>query len=126
MADKITPARRSWNMAQIRGKNTKPELLVRKFLFSQYVRYRIHTTLPGRPDIVISKKKIAIFVNGCFWHGWHFKQWRDRLPKEYWVEKIERNIRRDTQKFRTLRSMDYKVVRIWEHTLKSNPLEFCI
>lgn len=83
------------------------------------IKFTVHPKVFGKPDCLI-KPNVLVFVDSDFWHGWHFSQWRDRLPKDYWVEKIERNIRRDIQKFRTLRSEGYKVVRVWEHTLKSN------
>lgn len=97
MADKLTPAKRSWNMSRIKGKNTKPELLVRKFLYSRGVRYRIHSTLPSRPDIVIKKKGITLFINGCFWHG-HTGCKDAGIPKSntvFWQNKISGNVERD-------------------------------
>lgn len=116
MADKLSPAKRSWNMSRIKGKDTKPEMLVRKFLYSQGVRYRIHTTLPGRPDIVISKKKIVVFVNGCFWHG-HTECKDAGIPKSntaFWKNKIEGNIQRDLKNQAKLSDDGWNVVTIWE------------
>lgn len=122
MADKLTPAKRSWNMSRIKGKNTKPELLVRKFLFAQGIRYRIHTTLPGRPDIVIKKKRIVIFVNGCFWHA-HDNCPDYRLPKtrtDFWKAKIEGNVVRDKKNHLKLEEDDWKVLTVWECQLGKN------
>ena len=94
MADVLTKEQRRRNMAAIHGKNTKPEILVRKFLFSRGFRYRLnHPRLPGHPDIVLRKYRTVIFVNGCFWHG-HDNCRYFRLPKtniDFWQKKIERN-----------------------------------
>jgi len=116
MADKLTPAKRSWNMSRIKGKNTKPELLVRKFLFARGIRYRIHTTLPGRPDIVIKKKRIAVFVNGCFWHG-HTDCKDAGIPKSntaFWQNKISGNVERDARNRLKLEQDGWKVITLWE------------
>lgn len=98
MADVLTKEQRRRNMAAIHGKNTKPEILVRKFLFSRGFRYRLnHPRLPGHPDIVLRKYRTVIFVNGCFWHG-HDNCRYFRLPKtniDFWQKKIERNKERD-------------------------------
>ena len=100
MADVKTPEQRSRNMAAIKGKDTKPEIIVRKYLFSRGLRFRVQVRkLPGNPDIVLPKYKTVIFVNGCFWHG-HEGCKYFRLPKsnvEFWKEKIERNIARDVR-----------------------------
>jgi DNA mismatch endonuclease, patch repair protein len=117
--DKVT---RSYNMSQIKGKNTKPEMLVRKFLFSKGFRYRIHDKkLPGKPDIVLPKYKTVIFVNGCFWHG-HYKCKYFTLPKtraEWWKEKIEKNIENDFFKQTQLKSIGYNVLIVWECKIKN-------
>ena len=91
--DKLTKEQRHRCMAAIRGKNTKPELLVRKFLFSRGYRYRLnHPRLPGHPDIVLRKYRTAIFVNGCFWHGHDCRNTRPADHQEYWQKKRERNM----------------------------------
>lgn len=116
MADKLTPAKRSWNMSRIKGKNTKPELLVRKFLYSRGVRYRIHSTLPGRPDIVIKKKGITLFINGCFWHG-HTGCKDAGIPKSntvFWQNKISGNVERDRKNRLKLEQDGWKVLTLWE------------
>ncbi len=106
-------------MAKIRGKNTKPELLVRRFLFSKGYRYRIHVKhLPGTPDIVLPKYNVVIFVHGCFWHG-HAVD--GRLPHsnlEFWASKIKHNKERDFKNTQKLLSMGWKVITIWECQLK--------
>ena len=108
-------------MSAIKGKNTKPELLVRKFLFSRGFRYRLnHPRLPGHPDIVLRKYRTVIFVNGCFWHG-HQGCKYFVLPKsnvEFWQNKIERNRLRDVEEQRQLASMGWHCITIWECQLK--------
>lgn len=110
MADVMTPEQRSRCMAAIKGKDTKPEMIVRKYLFSRGMRFRVQVRkLPGAPDIVLPKYKTAIFVNGCFWHG-HEGCKYFRLPKsnvEFWKEKIERNIELNTRN-RTRVKAQYK------------------
>ena len=112
---------RSYNMSQIKGKNTKPEEIVRKYLFSQGFRYRKNDKrLPGTPDIVLPKYKTVIFVNGCFWHGHEsckYFVWPKSNPK-FWKEKIEANIARDNQKSKLLKSKGWKVIIVWECELK--------
>jgi DNA mismatch endonuclease, patch repair protein len=117
--DKVT---RSYNMSQIKGKNTKPEILVRKFLFSKGFRYRINDKkLPGKPDIVLPKYKTVIFVNGCFWHG-HENCKYFTIPKtrtEWWNEKIKKTILNDFDKQTQLINMGYRVLIIWECEVKN-------
>lgn len=110
MADVMTPKQRSRCMAAVKGKDTKPEMIVRKYLFSSGMRFRVQVRkLPGTPDIVLPKYKTAIFVNGCFWHR-HEGCKYFRLPKsnvEFWKEKIERNIELNTRN-RTRVKAQYK------------------
>lgn len=120
--DKITKERRSWNMSRIRGKNTRPEILVRKFLHGQGVRYRLHVKLPGRPDVAIRKKKIAVFINGCFWHA-HDDCPDFRWPKtrsEFWKDKINGNVARDQDNYDQLKGEGWQVIVVWECDLKRN------
>lgn len=109
-------------MAAIKGKDTKPEMIVRKYLFSRGLRFRVQVRkLPGTPDIVLPKYKTVIFVNGCFWHG-HEGCKYFRLPKsnvEFWKEKIERNIERDKESMQALFDLGWKVVRVWECELRN-------
>lgn len=119
--DKMDKEQRHRCMAAIKGKNTKPELMVRKFLFSRGFRYRLnHPRLPGHPDLVLRKYRTVIFVNGCFWHGHdgcrHFV-----LPKsnvDYWQTKIERNKARDITEQRMLAAMGWHCITVWECQLK--------
>lgn len=112
---------RSYNMSCIKGKNTKPEEIVRKYLFSQGFRYRKNDKkLPGTPDIVLPKYKTVIFVNGCFWHG-HEGCRYFVVPKtntEFWVNKIEANRQRDIRKINDLQALGWKVIVVWECELK--------
>jgi DNA mismatch endonuclease (patch repair protein) len=114
---------RSYNMSRIKGKNTKPEETVRKYLFSQGFRYRKNDKkLPGTPDIVLPKYKTVIFVNGCFWHG-HEGCRYFVVPKsntEFWVNKIETNRQRDKKKIRELEALGWKVIVVWECELKKD------
>lgn len=122
MADVKTPEQRSRNMAAIKGKDTKPEMIVRKYLFSRGMRFRVQVRkLPGTPDIVLPKYKTVIFVNGCFWHG-HEGCKYFRLPKsnvEFWKEKIERNIERDRESMQALFDLGWKIIRVWECELRN-------
>jgi DNA mismatch endonuclease (patch repair protein) len=104
-------------MSRIRSKNTKPEILVRKYLFSKGFRFRLHIKdLPGKPDIVLPKYKTVIFVHGCFWHGHNACQYFV-IPKtrsEWWLEKITRNRERDQNAIKLLKENGWKVISIWE------------
>jgi len=112
-------------MSKIRGRQTKPEILVRKFLFSKGFRYRINVPqLPGKPDIVLAKYKSAIFVNGCFWHG-HPECKYAALPKtniDFWKNKIEKNVERDRNNYKLLRDMGWKVIVVWQCELRNENL----
>ncbi len=113
-------------MASIKGKNTKPEILVRKFLFAKGYRFRLHVcSLPGKPDIVLRKYKTVIMVNGCFWHG-HENCSKFRLPKTntvFWTEKIRRNRERDRREELLLRVLGWHVINIWECELSPSKRE---
>lgn len=121
MPDKLTPEQRHRCMASIKSRNTKPEVLVRKFLFARGLRFRINVKrLPGTPDIVLKKYRTCIFVNGCFWHGHEGCNYYV-MPKtntEFWKAKIERNRARDLDRRIKLRDMGWHVIQIWECQLK--------
>jgi DNA mismatch endonuclease, patch repair protein len=118
MADNLTPAQRSYTMSRIRSKDTSPELIVRRLAHARGLRFRKHCSwLPGCPDLVFSTSKVAVFVDGDFWHGWQFPKWSHKLAP-YWKEKVERNRRRDQSNFRRLRKRGWLVVRIWEHQVR--------
>jgi DNA mismatch endonuclease (patch repair protein) len=122
MADVHDKATRSYNMSRIKNKNTKPEILVRKFLFANGFRYRINDKkLPGKPDIVLPKYKTVIFVNGCFWHG-HESCKYFKLPAtrtEWWKAKIDGNIKNDLKKHTQLVTLGFKVLVVWECKIKN-------
>ena len=121
MADRLTKEQRSYCMSRIRSKNTKIEVSFRRLLFNRGLRYRIHYNgLPGKPDIVFPGKKIAIFIDGDFWHGRNFKD-RKHTYNEYWYNKIKTNMERDKRVNKLLRKQEWKVVRIWGKDLKKNP-----
>jgi len=116
--------KRSEVMSRIRGKNTKPELILRSLLFKQGYRFKVHQKdLPGKPDIVLPKFKTTIFVHGCFWH--HHKDCRDgRIPstnKEFWDKKIRRNIIKDRENMKELKKDNWKVIVIWECNIEKHP-----
>ena len=122
MADVHSSETRSYNMSQIRSKNTKPELVVRKYLFAQGFRYRLHRKdLPGKPDIVLPKYNTVIFVHGCFWHG-HENCKYFVVPKtktEWWLNKIERNKQLDLESIEKLKQDNWKVIVLFECELKT-------
>jgi DNA mismatch endonuclease (patch repair protein) len=121
MADVHDTATRSYNMSRVKSRNTKPELLVRKYLFSQGFRYRVNARhLAGTPDIVLPKYKTVIFINGCFWHG-HTGCKYFVIPgtrTEWWLNKINGNIKRDCDNSEVLHKLGWHVVTIWECQLK--------
>lgn len=124
--DKLSAEQRHNNMAAIHGKDTKPEIIVRKYLFSRGFRYRLnHKRLPGKPDVVMRKYRTCIFVNGCFWHG-HEGCTYYRMPKtnvEFWTAKIERNRERDIRVQKELAEMGWHSITVWECELKPNRRE---
>ncbi len=120
--DRITKEQRSRNMSRIRGKNTKPEMIVRRYLFSRGLRYRLHAKLPGKPDIVMKQRRVAIFINGCFWHGHNgckYFRW-PQTRTEYWREKIGGNIKRDLRNYTALQDAGWRVLVVWECDIKQN------
>lgn len=125
MADHVTKAKRSAIMSAIRGKDTRPEMVVRRAAHRLGLRYRLHVrSLPGRPDLVLPKHGIAIFVNGCFWHG-HVGCKRNSIPKsnsDFWKSKIEENTRRDAENSRCLNSLGWRVVVLWECEVRSSEM----
>jgi len=127
LADVVDPATRSRMMSGIRGKNTRPELLIRKALHARGFRYRLHCDLPGKPDICLPKHRAVIFVHGCFWHGHgcHLFKWPSTRP-EFWRAKIGRNREVDWVAERRLAEGGWRVAVVWECALKGRerlPLE---
>jgi DNA mismatch endonuclease (patch repair protein) len=121
MTDVHDKKTRSYNMSKIKGKDTKPEIIVRKFLFKNGFRFRLnYTKLPGKPDIVLPKYKTVIFINGCFWHGHEGCKYYV-VPKtrtEWWLNKIKKTKERDQDNYKLLNETNWKVIVIWECELK--------
>jgi DNA mismatch endonuclease (patch repair protein) len=117
MRDRLTKARRSWNMSRIRGKDTKPEMVVRSLLHRMGYRFRLHgRKLPGRPDVVLAKHKTVVFVHGCFWHR-HRGCGRCTTPKHrraWWLKKLEGNATRDRIQQRLLKQLGWRVIVLWQ------------
>lgn len=114
-------------MRQVKSKDTTPELKVRRLIYSLGYRYRLHSKeLPGKPDLVFPGRKKIIFVHGCFWHGHHCKRGA-RIPKtnrEYWIQKISRNVERDRKHLAQLQSMGWKTLVLWECEIKPDEQSF--
>lgn len=126
MADVHDIATRSYNMSRIKSTDTKPELIVRKFLHSHGFRYRLHNkTLPGKPDITLKKYKTVIFVNGCFWHGHEGCKYfvLPKTRKKWWFQKINNTRIRDLANYKELLVDGWKVIILWECELKKNNRE---
>jgi len=124
MSDIYSKSKRSDIMSKISGKETKPEILIRKFLFSKGFRFRKNVKkLPGKPDIVLPKYKVVVFVHGCFWHGHTCK--RGALPEtnhEFWREKIGRNMERDIHNISDLKENGWNVIVIWQCEIKNKTI----
>ncbi len=121
MPDRMTPDQRHRCMQSIRGKDTKPEMIVRRYLHAHGFRYRLHHgRLPGHPDLVLRQYRTCIFVNGCFWHGHEGCRYYT-VPKtntDFWMSKVERNRERDEEELARLKAMGWNTVIIWECQLK--------
>lgn len=118
-----TNAERSKQMSKIRAKNTNPETVFRKALHAQGIRFRNHAKgIPGKPDIAIKKYKLAVFIDGEFWHGydWAAKKEKVKTNRDFWIPKIERNIQRDQQVNTQLKSLGYTVFRFWAFEIKQD------
>ncbi|MCP4699878.1 MAG: very short patch repair endonuclease [Gammaproteobacteria bacterium] len=119
MADVLTPEQRSRCMSRVKGKNTRPELQLRKALWQAGLRYRLHyAKLPGKPDLVFIKARVAVFVDGCFWHGCPLHASFPAANREYWKKKLDGNIERDRRVNVELEQKGWTVLRFWEHQLK--------
>lgn len=125
MTDKLTPKQRSYCMSRVRSKDTDIEMKVRSELHLRGFRYTLHPKdLPGKPDVVFKKAKLAVFIDGDFWHGYRLPTWEHKLT-EFWKEKINKNRKRDQKNFRKLRRMEWKVIRLWQHDIEQD-LDKCI
>ncbi|MGA2875821.1 MAG: very short patch repair endonuclease [Nitrososphaerales archaeon] len=122
MTDVLTKTQRSYNMSRIRGKNTQAELAIRRRLRSAGLKgYRIHYDLPGRPDVVFTKQRLAVFVDGCFWHMCPADFRVPATRTYFWTQKIRKNVSRDRRVDLALAERGWKVIRVWEHEIAENP-----
>ena len=118
MTDVLTPKQRSFCMSRVKAKDTGLEVRVRSELHKRGFRFRKHLkTLPGKPDVVFTGARVAVFIDGDFWHGYDLTSWEHKLS-DFWKEKIARNRERDADSDRVLRAMGWKVVRLWQHEIK--------
>ena len=125
MADNLTREQRRYCMSSIKGKDTELEMRVRSVIHRRGLRFRKHVKeLPGNPDVVFVASKVAVFIDGDFWHGYRFPNWEHKVS-EFWKNKITKNRERDSKNHRLLRQMGWKVVRIWQHEIDQN-LEGCV
>ena len=121
MGDIVSPDVRGRIMARIRSKNTGPERLIAMALLQKGIRLERHARdLPGRPDFVDRRSKLAVFIDGSFWHGWRFPLWKHKLSVK-WQLKIDGNRKRDQRNFAQLRRSGWRVLRIWEHQIEKDP-----
>jgi DNA mismatch endonuclease (patch repair protein) len=121
MADTFTKEERSRIMAKVGSKDTKPEVAFRRMLYRGGVRYRLHYPIDGKPDIAIPSRRVAVFIDGCFWHRCPKCFRAPASNKRYWNLKIERNVRRDRAVNRSLKSQGWQVIRAWEHEVRDKP-----
>ena len=118
MADVFSKEKRSEIMSRIRSKGTKAEVKVFRFLRREKIHFQKHyKRASGSPDVALPSRKLAVFIDGDFWHGYQFARWKEKLPKAYWQDKIAANMRRDRRTFAKLRREGWKVMRVWEHEL---------
>jgi len=118
MPDNLTPEQRSYCMSRIKGKDTGLETRVRSELHRRGFRFRKHLKeLPGKPDVVFTKAKVAVFIDGDFWHGYRFPTWEHKVS-DFWKTKISKNRERDAKNHRRLRDMGWTVIRLWQHDLE--------
>lgn len=120
MPDVLSKTQRSFCMSQIKGKNTKPEITLRKMLWSMGFRHRIKNKLPGKPDLIYPSLKVAIFVDGCFWHMCPEHYHPPKTRAAFWKKKISANVERDVTNTALLESLGWLVIRVWEHELKES------
>lgn len=120
MADVLTPEQRHLCMTRVRYKDTKPELRLRKALWAAGLRYRLSYRLPGHPDLAFPGKQLAVFVDGCFWHGCPLHATFPKTNKQFWDKKLRQNKDRDTWVNEKLASLGWRVVRIWEHEISGD------
>lgn len=108
-------------MSRVKSENTSVELLVFKILDRLKIKYKKHFAIPGKPDIAFPKNKVAVFINGEFWHGRNYGKEKERYP-EFWIEKIGKNIKRDRKNYKLLKNGDWKIIKIWDKDLKRHTI----
>ena len=124
MTDIFTPKKRSWVMSRIRGTNTKIDLEMKKTLGELKIKYEMYPKMSGNPDFIIKRRKIAIFCDGDFWHGYKYHE-KKKPPKKFWKEKIESNMKRDRRTSARLRRDGWSVLRFWEHDIEKR-MDVCM
>ena len=120
MTDKLTKEQRSYCMSRIRSKWTKQEVKAHNWLKGHKIKHKMHPKIEGSPDIILREKRVAIFLNGCFWHKCPNCYKEPKSRRKFWVSKIEKNIRRDRQNMAVLKKNEWKVLIFWEHDIKKN------
>lgn len=123
MADVLTKGQRSYCMSRIRGRDTKPEVRLRKALWQSGLRYRVSGPLPGRPDVVFAGVRAVVFVDGCFWHRCPKHAVPPKSNGAFWRRKLRANVARDRSVDRKLHELGWRVIRVWEHEVEANPDE---
>lgn len=123
--DVLTPSQRTLCMSRIRGKDTRPEIALRTALWSLGLRYRLHYPIPGRPDVVFPRQRLAVFVDGCFWHGCPKHSTKPKTNSAFWMDKLEKNVARDRRNEHDLVEQGWTFVQFWEHQLDQN-LRVCV
>ena len=118
--DVLSPRQRSYCMSRIKGKDTGPEMSLRKVLWKAGLRYRIHYRLPGKPDIVFPRARLVVFVDGCFWHMCPLHLTLPKANRHFWQKKLLENVGRDKKNGRRLRQQGWKIMRFWEHEVRSD------
>ena len=126
MTDILSPTERSERMSRVRGQDTKPEIVFRKALWREGLRYRLRYKLFGRPDIVFPGPRVAVFVDGCFWHGCPEHYRPPKTKTDWWEKKISGNKKRDLEVTQHLEDEGWKVLRFWTHDLKGDHLSACV
>lgn len=120
MPDVVDKKTRSKIMSSIRSRDTKVELMLRRELWRKGLRYRLYYDVPGKPDIVFSSKKLAVFMDGDFWHGYDWKKLEPKLKNDFWRDKITRNMLRDKRVNLELKKKGWRVIRLWEHEVRED------
>ena len=120
MPDNLTPQQRHYCMSRVKAKDTRLEVRVRSALHRRGLRFRKHVSvLPGKPDVVFTKARVAVFIDGDFWHGYRFGDWRHKIS-DFWKDKIAKNRARDENADRSLQEMGWRVVRLWQHEIEGD------